>query len=249
MNIAGFRIYWSKGAQFRIQIGIGARDAFVFPAWVVAVALVGIGSVAREAGFPAGVAALSTLLIWAGPSQIIFFGSIASGMALPSVALAVTLSSFRFLPMTMAIMPLLRLPPRGLFIESVSAHFVAVTVWSECLRRLPKRPERERLPYFLGFGFACIGLSTLSTLVGYFLIDQVNIVLAAGMLFLTPAFFILSVSAGAKSLADWSAIAIGLGLQPLSQRILGPEIDLLAIGILGGSFAYLIHRMQLRDRL
>ena len=92
MNIAGFRNYWSKGAQFRIQIGIGARDAFVFPAWVVAVALVGIGSVAREAGFPAGVAALSTLLIWAGPSQIIFFGSIASGMALPSVALAVTLS-------------------------------------------------------------------------------------------------------------------------------------------------------------
>ena len=91
--------------------------------------------------------------------------------------------------------------------------------------------------------------STLSTLVGYFVIDQVNIVLAAGMLFLTPAFFILSVSAGAKSIADWSAIAIGLGLQPLSQKLLGPEIDLLAIGILGGSVAYMTHRMQRRNNL
>lgn len=100
------------------------------------------------------------------------------------------------------------------------------------------------MPCFLGFSFACIGLSTLSTLVGYFLIDHVNLILASGMLFLTPAFFILSVSAGAKSIADWSAIAIGLCLQPLTQKLLGPEIDLLAIGVLGGSFAYLIHKMQ-----
>jgi predicted branched-subunit amino acid permease len=231
----------SHGA-FGIQIAIGAKDALIFPAWVVAFALIGIGSVARESGFPGGVAALSTLLIWAGPSQIIFFGSIATGMALPSVALAVTLSSFRFLPMTMTIMPLLRQKKRSLIVEAFSAHFVAVTVWSECLRRLPLRAESQRLPYFLGFAFACIGLSTLSTLVGYFLVDHVNLVLASGMLFLTPAFFILSVSAGAKSTSDWLAIIIGLTLQPLSQKLFGPEIDLLVIGLFGGTCAYLVHR-------
>lgn len=232
--------------NFNAAFLTGTKEALQFPAWVVAFALIGIGSIARETGAPAGVAALSTLLIWAGPAQIIFFGTVASGMALPSVALAVTLSSFRFLPMTIAIMPLLRTPRRSLLVEVLSAHLVAVTVWTECLRRLPKFPENERLPYFLGFGSACIILSTASTLLGYFVIDHMNVFIAAGMLFLTPAFFILSVSAGAKSLSDWCAIAIGLGFQPLSEKLLGPEIDLLAIGLLGGSCAYVIHRMYLR---
>ena len=40
---------------------------------------------------------------------------------------------------------------------------MAVTVWTENLRRLPSVPEAERMAYFLGFGNACLWLATLAT--------------------------------------------------------------------------------------
>jgi len=49
----------------------GAYEAMQGPAFFVAVALTGIGGLARDVGHPVGAAMLSTLLIWAGPAQII----------------------------------------------------------------------------------------------------------------------------------------------------------------------------------
>jgi hypothetical protein len=34
----------------------GVRDALAFPAWIVGLSLVGVGSLARDVGVPAGVA-------------------------------------------------------------------------------------------------------------------------------------------------------------------------------------------------
>ena len=59
---------------------IGFRDALMLPAWVVGLGLVGVGSLARDVGYPVEVAVLSTMLVWAGPSQVIFFASIAAGV-------------------------------------------------------------------------------------------------------------------------------------------------------------------------
>ena len=39
--------------------------------------LIGVGSLAQDVGFPLMVAVLSTLLMWAGPAQVILFGGIA----------------------------------------------------------------------------------------------------------------------------------------------------------------------------
>src|SRR3954451_7579808 len=109
----------------------GVRDALALPAWVVGLSLFAVGSLAGEAGFPAGGAVLSTLLIWAGPAQVIFFGGLSAGTALPAIALAVALSSIRLLPMTMSILPLLRERARGTVLQILVAHYVAVTVWVE----------------------------------------------------------------------------------------------------------------------
>jgi len=46
--------------DFNAAFLTGTKEALQFPAWVVAFALIGIGSIARETGAPAGVAALST---------------------------------------------------------------------------------------------------------------------------------------------------------------------------------------------
>ena len=86
----------------------GMRDALLLPAWIVGFGLIGIGSLARDVGYPVDVAVLSTILVWAGPSQVLFFASIAAGAAWSAIAIAIAFASLRFLPMTMAFLPLLR---------------------------------------------------------------------------------------------------------------------------------------------
>jgi predicted branched-subunit amino acid permease len=216
----------------------GARDALSLPAWVLGFSLLGIGSLARDAGFPAGAAALSTLVMWAGPAQALLFASVAAGTSLPVVAFAVTLSSVRLLPMAMAILPLLRRPGQGIAIQLAAAHFIAVTMWVEGLRRLPPLPALDRVPYFFGFALTCVVVCTTTTYIGYFLLGALPLPLAAGLLFLTPIFFTVSLVAGAHSIADWAAMLLGACLTPLFAALLGKDFDLLAAGLIGGTAGY-----------
>jgi predicted branched-subunit amino acid permease len=222
----------------------GALDALLLPAWVVGFALVGVGSLAHDVGHPVGAAMLSTLLIWAAPAQVIFYGGLAGGSALPVIAIAVCLSSIRFLPMTMAILPLLRRPGQGIWMQFLIAHYVAVTVWVEGLRRLPQIAEPQRLPYYFGFANACILTSAMMTGVGYYLSAALALPFVAGLLFLTPVFFTLSLMAGARSRLDWSALALGAILAPAFGYLAGKDFDLLLTGLVGGTIAYLIGRRR-----
>jgi predicted branched-subunit amino acid permease len=222
----------------------GARDALSLPAWVLGFSVLGIGSLARDAGFPAGAAALSTVVMWAGPAQAIFFASVAAGASYAVIALAVTLSSIRLLPMTVAILPLLRHPAQGVVTQLAAAHFIAVTMWVEGLRRLPPLPQTERVPYFFGFALACLVVCTTTTYIGYFLLGALPVPLAAGLLFLTPVFFTVSLVAGATSLADWAAMLFGAVLAPAFHILLGKDFDLLAAGLVGGTAAYALGKAR-----
>ena len=89
-----------------------------------------------------------------------------------------------------------------------------MTTWVEGLRRLPGLQASARLPYFFGFALTCIGLSAATTYAGYFLVGALPLPLAAGLLFLTPVFFIVSLAAGARGVGDWVAIVLGFALAP-----------------------------------
>ena len=119
----------------------GLRQALTGPAFFVAVAMIGVGGLARGAGFPFGAAVASTFLIWAGPAQVLFFGAIASGTALPAIALSICLSSIRLMPMCLSVLPMLHTRRTRLPTLIAASHFVAVTVWVESLRRLPDIPR------------------------------------------------------------------------------------------------------------
>jgi predicted branched-subunit amino acid permease len=216
----------------------GARDALSLPAWIVGVSLLGIGSLARDAGFPAGAAVLSTVIVWAAPGQALFFASAAAGASMPAIGVAMCLSSMRFLPMTLSFLPLVRQPGQGTLTQLAVAHLVAVTTWIEGLRRLPTMPMPERLPYFFGFALTCIGVSAVATYVGYFLLGALPLPLAAGLLFLTPVYFSVSLVAGARAVEDWVAILMGYLLAPTFNSLLGKDLDLLATGVVGGTAAY-----------
>jgi len=222
----------------------GVREALALPAWVVGLSLVGVGSLARDVGFPAGAAVLSTVLMWAAPAQVILFAGLAAGTALPLIAVAVGLSSIRFLPMTMTILPLIRRPGQGVAFQALAAHYVAMTLWVEGQRRLPHIDPADRPAYYLGFGNACIVLCAASTAIGYHLVGALPAPLAAGILFMTPVFFAIALCAGARTAADWSALVLGAALAPVANATLGADFDLLAAGLIGGTAAYLVGRRR-----
>lgn len=227
----------------------GARQALCGPAFVVAFSLFGVGGLAHAAGFPVAAAAASTLLIWAGPAQVIFFAGAATKMAWPLVALSVSLSSVRMLPMGIALLPVLRGKGARLPVQLLAAHLISITTWIEAMRRAPALEREQRMPFYLGFASACILLTTLATIAGYSLIDALPLALAAGLLFLSPMYFVASLARSAKEKADWLALGTGLLLLPVANAVVGGGFDLMALGLVGGTVAwYFGHRHKWRGQ-
>ena len=75
---------------------------------VLAGTYIGIGALAHGFGLGAWWLALSTVLVWAAPAQVILISALGGGAPLLEVALAVTLSAIRLFPMVVALLPLLR---------------------------------------------------------------------------------------------------------------------------------------------
>jgi predicted branched-subunit amino acid permease len=221
----------------------GLRQALTEPAFFVAIAMIGVGGLARGAGFPFGATVASTLLIWAGPAQVLFFGGIAAGTALPAIALSICLSSIRLMPMCLSVLPMLHTRRTRLPTLLAASHFVAVTVWVESLRRLPDIPRDARLAFFFGFATTCITTTAAFTGAGYFLLTALPAPFAAGLLFLTPVYFLSTIVRSARVATDWFALLFGLTFAPVSQVLIGGGFDLLALGLVGGTCAYVAGRV------
>ena len=228
----------------------GAGQALRGPAFMVAFSLFGIGGLAHAAGYPVGAAALSTLLMWAGPAQVIFFAGATTKVAWPLVALSVSLSSVRMLPMGIALLPILRGKNTRLWQQLLAAHLISITVWAEAMRRAPLMERETRLPFYFGFALACILTTTAFTAIGYSVIDELPVPLAAGLLFLSPIYFVAALARNAREKADWLAIGVGLLLTPVATLAVGSGFDLMALGLIGGTGAwYFGHRHKWRNRI
>ncbi|HRE21698.1 MAG TPA: AzlC family ABC transporter permease [Rhabdaerophilum sp.] len=224
----------------------GLRAAAGVPAFMLMCSLIGVGGLCRDIGYPVGAAILSTFLIWAGPAQVVLFGSLAAGVALPAIAIAISLSSVRFVPMCVSILPMMRRPNTPTWMMLVLAHYVAVTAWVEGMRRLPPLPREDRIPYFLGFANMVMFAAAFATGAGYFLIAQLPPPLAAGLLFTTPVYFTVALAAGARQLIDWLALGLGFVSAPVVALYAPPGMDLLIGGVGMGTLAYVIHRIRRR---
>lgn len=220
----------------------GLRDALGSPTFLLMTTMLGIGGLVRDIGFPVWAGTLSTLLVWAGPAQVILFGAIGSGASLPATAFAVALSSARFLPMTVSLLPLIRRGGAGLGATVLCAHFVSMTTWVEGLKHLPQVPLDQRVRYFSGYGTMLISCAAMATHAGFYLYALLPVVLTAAFLFTTPLFFTSAMIAGARTHADWLALGIGFFLTPVLAPYLPAGFDFLIIGAVGGTLAFLLHR-------
>lgn len=200
---------------------------------------VGIGALCKDYGLSQSWAVIAAGAIWAGPAQVILVSGIGAKASALAVALTVCLSSVRMMPMVVSIMPYFRQATNKTGLLLLCAHIVSISSWAEGMKLLPNMPVNERIPFFLGLGFALIGCSMAAAGVGYHFASGFSPALSACLLFITPIFFLLTLFNNAKMPLDYLAIGAGMALLLIFAKIF-PAFDLLFAGLGGGTASYFL---------
>ncbi len=230
----------------KVWMARGARAAISIPAFILTAAFVGYAGLARESGLTLAETLTMTGFVWALPSIVVLTGALNSGMGLVPASIAVALASVRLMPMTMALMPLLKIPGKTRNWQLLLAsHFVAVTAWVYAMKNLPDLPKAARLPFFIGFGGAVTCFVFSMTGIAYLLVERLPDVVAGALVLLTPVYFLCSLWGASRLTADRASMVTGLALGPLFF-IYFPGLDLLWTGLCGGTLAYLATRLARR---
>jgi predicted branched-subunit amino acid permease len=229
----------TPSSAFWFGMRTAATSVFAF---VIVFTYIGYGALAHDYGLSVGWAALSTALQWAGPAQVILVTGLGAGTSLVELAVAVSLSSVRLLPIVVALLPLVKREDSRPWQLVIPAHFMAVSVWVEAMRHAPGLPREQRIPFCNGVGLALMLMGTVATAAGYYLQSVLPAIFGAAAMFITPISFLTSTARNARLLLEKAALALGLAIGPVLafSRV---EFDLLWTGIIGGTLAYVLHRL------
>jgi predicted branched-subunit amino acid permease len=210
---------------------------------VLAGTYMGIGALSHDLGFGPWWLALSSVVVWAAPSQVILISALGNAAAPIEAAIAVALSAIRLFPMVVALLPLIRTERTRLRDLLLPAHFTSVSMWVESLRLLPSIAPERRIAFCNGLSVGYMGTAVAFGFVGYYLAAGLPPLFAGALLFLTPMSFLVSTARNSRRLVDRVALALGLVLGPLLAWY-GVELDLLWTGVGGGLAAYGILRFR-----
>jgi predicted branched-subunit amino acid permease len=210
---------------------------------VLFVTYIGIGALAHAAQFSLAWAILATVLVWAGPAQIILITTLASGASIVQSAIAVTVSAIRLFPMVVSVLPMMRTEKTKRRHLILVAHFTAVTLWVECYRFLPHVPRERRVAFIHGLGSGLTAIGLFATIVGYELASRLSETLAAAILLLTPLAFLFSTARNSRTVADGLSLVLGLVLYPVAS-LMHSGLDILVSGVVAGTVAYGVHKWR-----
>jgi hypothetical protein len=210
---------------------------------VLAGTYIGMGALAHDFGLTSGWLALSTILVWAAPAQVILISALGAGATLFEVAIAVTLSAIRLFPMVVALLPLLRGEGTRLRDLLLPTHFTSVSMWIESLRLLPALPRDRRIAFCNGLSVGYMGTAASFGFVGFYLAAGLPPLYAGTLLFLTPMSFLISTAKNSRMMMDKLALVLGLVLGPL-LTYWHVDLDLMWTGLVGGTLAYFAHRFR-----
>ena len=226
----------------------GIAGLLSVPALVLISAFVGFGGLAKEVGIPLSHLIFMVPVIWALPSHLIVVAGIVSGAPWPAIALAVALASIRMLPMTMALIPVIRVPGTKLWHLLAASNMIAVTAWVHTLQRSPDIPKNGRLPYFVGFGGAMMVATTTAASIVHEFSAELPVFVMAALYFLTPIYFATSTWNTARNNAEHIALILGFCLGPVFA-ISFAQTSILFAGVIGGVVAFAFHRLSQRNRV
>jgi predicted branched-subunit amino acid permease len=226
----------------RSPFRIGLTEALGAPALAMGATFLAFGAAVAEAGLPLAWGLFCTAAVYGMAGQIVLLGLAAGpgGAVLPAVV-AATAANARFLPMAVAIAPLLG---RG-WRRALALPFIAITPWAPAMRRLPGLPEPQRLAWFLGFAIASWSAALAATAAGHWLAPHLPPFLRAALLFTNPLYFGLLLAADLARPGVRPAVIGGVVAAPLALW-LGPAWGLLAAGLAGGTAAFLWQRTRAR---
>jgi predicted branched-subunit amino acid permease len=204
---------------------------------------IGIGALTHDFGLSSWWLALSSMLVWAAPAQVILISALGAGAALFEVAIAVSLSAIRLFPMVVALLPLLRGPDTRLRELLLPTHFTSVSMWVESQRLLPAIPQERRIAFCNGLSVGYMGTAVTFGFAGYYLAAGLPPLYAGTLLFLTPMSFLISTARNARMMIDRLALVLGLVVGSVFTAM-HVDLDLMWTGVVGGSAAYAVHRLR-----
>jgi predicted branched-subunit amino acid permease len=221
----------------------GFKQALGAPILVLLAGMVGFGAMGHANGVSVWITGLTSLLMFALPGQVVMMEMLISGSSFLAIALAVTLTSSRFITMTVTLFPQLAKEDRNRKLY-VYVHLLAMTAWAVSMREFESIAPKNRLSYFLGLGLPCWLIALPGTILGYALAGVVPKTVTLALVFLNPLFFLLTFTE-VKPRANQLAIVLGCALLPLLYT-LDRDSSLLATGLIAGTLAYGIDRQFLR---
>ncbi len=220
----------------------GVREALGVPAVVMAASFLGFGALVRESGFPLWFGLASTATGWALPGQVALVELLSVGASIVAIISVVALTNARLLPMTVALVPLLRGPGYRRWVYYAASHWIAVTAWAELMRNGHAIDRAWRLPYFFGYAITLWAATLIATAVGFLMAGGLPAYVTLGLVFINPIYFMLVFAADLRQRAKILALAFGAVLGPL-LHLATPDWGLVIAGFLAGSLAFAADRL------
>jgi predicted branched-subunit amino acid permease len=219
----------------------GVREALGVPAAVLGAGYIGFGSLAAEYGYSIGQIIVATLAVWALPGQLIMIEMSVVGAPAVVIVAAVVMSAARFLPMTMTLMPMLRGARYRPAANYPAAQLASMTTWAVAVQRCPGLAAPSRLPYFVGFGVACLAVSAACGALGHLLTGMLPPLVRLGFVFLAPVYFFVILVGDVRTRLAAVALACGALAGPLFHLV-SPQWSVMLAGFAGGTAAYCIQK-------
>lgn len=223
----------------------GMRDAAGAPAIVLFAGMVGFGAMGKTNGFDVWFTSLTSIFMFALPGQVVLLEMAITGSSVLAIALAVTLTSTRFITMTVTLFPQFHQRDRNRSLYA-SVHLLAMTAWAISMREFHAIETKHRLSYFVGLGLLCWIISVPGTILGFYLAGLVPPAVTLGLVFINPLFFLLTFTE-VKPWINRIAILLGCICGPIFF-VLDRDTSLLTAGLVAGTLAYLIDRKLLRKK-
>ena len=216
-------------------------DALSLPAFILLFTMMGYGSLARSAGFGVDMAALGTLLIWGLPGQLAMVELTATGQNILAIVFACSLANARFFPMVMSFIPAMARSRAAMPKLMVDAQLLSINSWAMCLREFPNVEPAFRHLYYVTFASSIMFAAVVGTVLGYYGAVLLPAVIVLGLIFVSPLFFALVLSA-VKGRAERLSLVLGCAIVPVAHALF-PAVDLLITGVVGGSLGFAIARI------
>ncbi|MBX2823488.1 MAG: AzlC family ABC transporter permease [Gammaproteobacteria bacterium] len=224
----------------------GLRAGISLPPFMVFSAMLGFGSLAKSQDISLLLALLSAGGIYGMPGQVAMLEIYATGGTLLAILTGVAMANMRFLPMTIAMMPLYHSKEPLYRWRYLFVHLMSINSWTYMLQTPECAHPLNRFGFFVGFGTMCICGGLVGTTLGWYAAGSLSAEITLTLIFLNPAYFIFLFCTNRKPNILFS-IAIGAVLGPVFY-LWSPDWGLPFCGLVAGSIGFWICRRPSEQR-